>query len=311
MALICRFVRWKVERNMKTVGITGISGLIGRHLAKELHRRGTKVLGYSRSARSLEVADEVRSFENPDFRGLDALIHLAGEPIMGRWTSAKKERIRSSRVEGTRALVQAMAALSEADRPRTFVCASAIGFYGERGDEILTESSPPGSGFLADVARRWEEEARRAEAFGVRVVMGRTGVALAAEGGAAPLWKAIFGAGLGGKLGSGSQWVSWVEIGDLVAMLAETLEWPDLRGPVNLVSPNPVRNEELTRVLGRVSQRPAILPAPAFALRLMLGGVAEMLLQSQRVEPAVFRSRGFAWKEPELEGALKSVFFGG
>lgn len=293
---------------MKRIGITGVTGLVGSELARELRRQGMGVVGYSRALRPLEMADEVRSFQELDVRGLEAVVHLAGESILGRWTSEKKGRIRASRVDGTRRVVQALSESSEGDRPSALICASAIGFYGDRGDEWLTEASGPGKGFLAGVAQEWESEARKAEELGVRVVCGRLGVVLAAEGGAAPLWQRIFEVGLGGRLGSGRQWVSWVGIRDLVAMLVEAVRAEDLRGAVNLVAPNPVRNEELTRVIAGVAGRPAMLPVPAFALRLVLGGMEEMLLQSQRVEPAVLRGRGFNWSQPELEGALREVF---
>lgn len=293
---------------MKRVGITGVTGLLGSSLARELRRRGDRVVGFSRSAGPLAMADEVRSMENPDLRGLDALVHLAGEPILGWWTPEKRVRIRASRVEGTAALVSGMAGMPAEERPGVLVCASAIGYYGDRGDEVLTEASAPGAGFLAEVTRQWEAEAVRAESLGVRVVRGRIGVVLAADGGAAPLWKQIFGLGLGGKLGSGRQWVSWVALEDLVAMLMEMVDADDLRGAVNLVSPSPVRNAELTRVIARILGRPAVLPAPAFALRLMLGGMEEMLLQSQRVVPSVFQGRQFAWESMVVEEALGKAF---
>lgn len=296
---------------MKRIGITGISGLLGSRLAEELRRKGHRVVGYTRKYRSLGMADEARMLQEGNFRDLDVLVHLAGEPILGWWTAQKKQRIRSSRVEGTREIMRAVAGLSPEERPGALICASAVGYYGDRGDEWLTEDSPPGEGFLAGVVREWEEEAEKAEAMQLRVVRARIGVVLAAEGGAAPLWKRIFALGLGGRLGNGRQWISWVGMRDLIAMLVEAVEAADLRGPVNLVGPCPVRNEDLTRIIGRVLARPAVLPAPAFALRLLLGGMEEMLLQSQRVEPRVFRERGFTWSEPDLEGALRSAFAGG
>ena len=293
---------------MKRIGITGITGLLGSSLAGELRRRGRKVVGFSRNVRPLTMADEVRPFQEMDFRGLDAVVHLAGEPIVGWWNASKKERIRTSRVEGTRAVVRALAALGDGERPAALVCASAIGYYGDRGDELLTEEAPAGTGFLAGVVREWEAEALRAEELGLRVVRGRIGVVLAAEGGAAQAWKRMFELGLGGRLGNGRQWVSWVGLPDVAAMLADASEAPDLRGAVNLVGPSPVRNTDLTRIIARVLGRPALLPAPAFALRLALGGMDEMLLHSQRVEPAVFRRRGFAWRQPEIEATLRKAF---
>lgn len=293
---------------MKRIGITGITGLLGSSLAGELRRRGRKVVGFSRNVRPLTMADEVRPFQEMDFRGLDAVVHLAGEPIVGWWNASKKERIRTSRVEGTRAVVRALAALGDGERPAALVCASAIGYYGDRGDELLTEEAPAGTGFLAGVVREWEAEALRAEELGLRVVRGRIGVVLAAEGGAAQAWKRMFELGLGGRLGNGRQWVSWVGLPDVAAMLADASEAPDLRGAVNLVGPSPVRNTDLTRIIARVLGRPALLPAPAFALRLALGGMDEMLLHSQRVEPAVFQRRGFAWRQPEIEATLRKAF---
>jgi len=291
------------------VGITGISGLIGSALAKQLRAGGVEVVGYSRSKRSLDFADEMRPYPELDLRGVDVMVHLAGESVLGFWTEEKKQRILSSRVDGTRAVVDAMRKLDEAERPRGLVCASAIGYYGDRGDELLTETSEPGEGYLADVVRAWEAEAMRAEDDGVRVVRGRIGVVLAAGGGAAPLWKRVFGLGLGGKLGSGKQWVSWVGIRDLLAIFELAIR-EDLEGAVNFVGPEPVRNEELTRVIGQVLHRPTLIPAPAMALRTALGEMSEMLLHSQRVEPGVLREHAFTWAEQDLQSAVRTAFGG-
>ncbi len=239
--------------------------------------------------------------------GADAVVNLAGAPIAdGRWTEERKKLLRTSRVDSTDALVNALARM--AIRPRVLISASAIGFYGNRGEEKLTEDSAPGSDFLSAVARDWEASAMKAEAIGVRVVRARFGVVLAKEGGALPQMVRPFKFGAGGKLGSGHQWVSWVTLADVVRILRLALEEGSIRGALNVVSPQPVRNEELTREIARVLHRPAIFAAPEFALKLVLGEMAgPLLLASQRVLPARLEKLGYKFIHPELGSALEAT----
>ncbi len=284
---------------------------MGKALAALLDKRGHEVVAFTRNPRSSIVGvNELRQFlpeeaEKTDVAGLDALIHLAGEPVMTYWTSDKKKEIRSSRVEGTRGLVQAMRHCE--NPPQVFVSASGTGFYGDRGDEILSESSDSGSGFLAEVSLAWESAATEAEEFGVRVVRGRIGMVLGKAGGAAPMLRILFRGGLGGRLGSGKQWMPWVHIDDVVKMFLYVIEEGNIQGAVNFCSPNPVRNSEFTKVIARQVKRPAIAWAPAPVLKLILGGMSEMLLFSERVDPVVLKSEGFTWRYEELEDAIQDV----
>jgi hypothetical protein len=239
--------------------------------------------------------------------GFDAVVHLAGESVVGRWTEAKRKAIRESRVLSTRNLATALAH-SEA-KPRVFVCASAIGFYGDRGDEVLGEESPMGRGFLAEVCQEWEDASRIAAEAGIRTVNIRTGLVLSARGGALAKMLAPFKLGLGGRLGSGRQWMSWIHMDDMVGAIHHVLGAESLTGPVNLVGPHPVRNSEFTKVLAVVLRRPAIFPVPQFALRLAFGKEAaeEMLLASQRVEPARLAASGYVFRFRELRAALENL----
>jgi uncharacterized protein (TIGR01777 family) len=242
--------------------------------------------------------------------GLDAVIHLSGANLAAsRWTAGYRREIVSSRVDSALALAGALAALPRP--PRTFLAASAIGFYGDRGDERLDENSPSGRGFLAEMCRAWEAACLAAADAGIRVVHLRFGVALAAHDGALAKMLPLFRLGLGGRLGPGKQWMSWIALDDLIAAVLFLLDSSDVTGPVNLTSPHPVTNAEFTRVLGRVLHRPAVLPAPAFALRLMLGPMAdEALMLSTRVVPAKLLDAGFRFAHPEIEGALRAVMGG-
>lgn len=236
----------------------------------------------------------------------DVVIHLAGEPVAQRWTRAVKERIRASRVAGTQRLVQALAMLDSP--PRALISASATGFYGDtRGDEVLTESSGPGEGFLADVCQSWEDAADLAEPLGVRVVKLRIGMVLGESGGALAKLLPFFRAGLGGKIGSGEQWMSWIRLDDLVELIHYAATNSRLEGAFNAVSPNPVRNAEFTAALAKALNRPALLPVPPFALRLLYGEMAGMLTASLRVEPAAALRAGFAFRSPDLAAALKAL----
>ena len=233
------------------------------------------------------------------------MFHLAGESVgEGRWTAAKKQRIRDSRVIGTRRLVEGLAALEQ--KPRVLVVASAIGYYGSRGDETLDESSAPGDDFLAQVCRDWEAEARAAEKLGIRVVNTRFGIVLG-NGGALKKMLLPFKLGAGGRLGNGRQWMSWVHVDDVVGILLAAAIDEQYRGPVNTVAPTPVTNREFTRVLASVLHRPAIFPVPAFGLRLVVGEFAEVLLGSQRVLPKAAQRAGYAFHYPELAEALRAA----
>ena len=234
--------------------------------------------------------------------GLDAVIHLAGETIAGRWTAAKKARIRESRVLGTRAIAGVLAALGR--KPGVLVCASATGYYGDRGEEILVEDSQPGSGFLAEVVRAWEAATAPARDAGIRVVHLRSGVVLSPNGGALGGLLPVFRLGLGGRLGSGRQFMPWITLDDEVGAIVHALTRDDLRGPVNFVSPHAVMNREFTATLGRALRRPALCAVPAPMLRLALGELGGELLASQRVHPARLLNSGYAFRYPELETAL-------
>lgn len=290
--------------------ITGAGGLIGGALARHLRDDGHVVTPLRRGGpasappRWDPYAGDV---DWGDIDRVDAVVHLAGESIAGgRWTRARKRRILDSRVKGTRALVAALADLPA--RPRVLVCASAIGFYGDRGDEPLDEQSAGGRGFLADVCRQWEAEALAARAMGVRVVNARIGVVLSAHGGALPRMLTPFRLGLGGVIGDGSQVMSWVSLDDLVRMLAFCIAHDELDGPVNLVAPAPATNRAFTKTLGRVLRRPAALPLPAPLLRLLLGEMADaLLLASAHVEPRRLSEAGYAWRHAALEPALRDI----
>ncbi len=297
--------------------ITGSTGLVGTALAQSLKGAGHTVC---RLIRPGTAADSIRGLEGFDVHwnsekgelggaavGADAVVNLAGASIAdGRWTSKRKQLLRTSRIDTTRALVAALARMSI--RPRVLVSASAIGYYGSRGDELLNEVSHPGTDFLGELAREWEAEALKAEALAIRVVCTRFGVILAKPGGALPKMLTPFKLGVGGKIGSGEQWMSWIALDDVVGILHVALEEGPLRGPVNVVSPQPVRNAEFTQILARILHRPALIPAPAFALRLAFGEMADaLLLSSQRVSPARLEEVGYPFRHPNLAGALAAV----
>jgi len=241
--------------------------------------------------------------------GFHAVIHLAGESIVGRWTPAKKEKIRQSRILGTRNLALALAQANE--KPQVFVCGSAIGYYGDRNDEVLREDSSPGSGFLAEVCQEWEEATRAAAAAGIRTVQMRTGIVLSPNGGALGKMLPPFKLGIGGRVGDGHQWMSWIDIQDMVGAIHHILNSDLLHGPVNLVGPRPVTNLEFTRTLGRVLSRPTILPVPKAAVQLAFGEMGrEVLLGSQRVEPTKLIMSGYPFRYQELTGSLQHVLKG-
>jgi uncharacterized protein (TIGR01777 family) len=239
--------------------------------------------------------------------GFDAVIHLAGESVVGRWTDPKKKAIRDSRVLGTRNLATALT--KSGAKPGVLVCASAVGFYGNRGDELLREESPSGQGFLPEVCREWEEASRIAANAGIRTVNIRIGLVLSPQGGALGSMLTPFKLGLGGRLGSGRQWWSWIHVDDIVGAIHHALDTQSLSGAVNLVAPNPTRNAEFTKILASVLGRPAMFPVPEFALRAALGRTAaqELLLASQRVEPAKLAASGYSFRFRELRAALASL----
>lgn len=292
--------------------VTGATGFLGRHLLEEIEHAVVLTRDPAR-ARGLPHDPEVLAWSPPSappasaFADVEVIFHLAGEPIAGgRWTNARKKGILQSRREGTRALVDAIASLPV--RPRALVSSSAVGYYGDRGEERLTEVSPPGVGFLSEVVAHWEKEAMRAESFGVRTVCVRTGLVMGDDGGMLGKLKPIFQLGLGATLGSERNWMPWVHRRDIIRLYLHAAAQPDLRGPVNGVAPGIVRNREFTRTLARVLNRPAFLRAPAFVIRAVMGEMAELVLGSQRVEPAATLSSGFAFAHPELEPALRDLF---
>ncbi len=292
--------------------ISGASGLTGTALLGVLRGQGHDVTrlvrpGSAASAGDIAWDPMAATVDVAAMEGMDAVVHLSGASIaQGRWTPARKAVLRSSRIDTTRVLVDALASLRQ--KPRVFVSASAIGCYGDRGDEILTESSTIGTDFLALTVRDWEAEATRAEVSGIRTVMLRFGVILASEGGALPQMLMPFKFGLGGRLGSGRQWMSWIALEDAVAIICSAIANENLRGPLNVVAPNPLTNADFTRVAAAVLHRPAIFAAPAFTLRIALGEMADaLLLASQRVIPERLLAEGYAFHHPEIESALRSI----
>lgn len=293
---------------MKRVVVTGATGLIGSQLLAELDAEVT-VLSRDpeRARRSLRAArfvswDGTSRLDPSVFENVDTVYHLAGEPVAGgRWKPSKKRRIHESRELGTRAVVEAIGA---AGSRAALVSAAAVGIYGDRGDEILTEKSSAGHGFLADVCRSWEREASGVERFGNRVTMMRIGIVLAREGGALAEMLPIFRTGLAGRIGSGKQWMPWIHIDDVVALLRRAGDTEDLSGPVNVVAPEPVTNAAFTKALAQALHRPAVFAAPAFALRLAVGELATAVLASQRVIPEQAMRAGFGFRHSALDAAL-------
>jgi uncharacterized protein (TIGR01777 family) len=284
--------------------VTGGTGLVGRPACDALRAAGHAVTIVSREPGRVPARaigwDGLRA-AMPE---TDAIVNLAGESVAGgRWTAARKAAIRASRIEATRALVDAAAAASP--RPKVLVNASAVGYYGAHGDEPLDERAAAGTDFLARVCVEWEAEARRAEALGLRVVLLRVGVVLAPDGGALSAMLLPFRAGLGGPIGGGRQWMSWVHRDDVVGLLREAVANTEYAGPANATSPNPVTNRDFARALGRVLHRPAALPVPGIGLRLLMGEMATMLLTGQRVLPKAAERLGYTWQQPELPAALE------
>ncbi|HTK38829.1 MAG TPA: TIGR01777 family oxidoreductase [Pyrinomonadaceae bacterium] len=292
---------------MKIV-ITGAGGLIGTALQKSFKEKGYDLLlagrGKPNAANQIQF-DAEAGFADPErLEGTEAVIHLAGEPISGRWTDEKKQKIRDSRVHGTRRVVEVLSHLKT--KPKVLISASGIGYYGDRGDDVMTEMSGAGDTFLANVCRDWEAEARRAEDLGVRTVLLRTGVVLSKNGGALAEMLTPFKYGVGGVIGSGKQWMSWIAMGDIIAVYNKALEDETIRGAFNACAPNPVTNNEFTKVMGSVLYRPTILPLPEFAVKFLFGEMGDaLLLDSTRAVPKRLQDIEFAFKFADLEGALK------
>jgi uncharacterized protein len=291
------------------VAIAGATGLIGSALVESLRRAGSEVARITRSPeRPADIAwDPGRGFlEKEKLDGVGVVVNLAGSNIGRRWTPAVKAEARQSRVQGTSLLCETLASLPR--RPTVLINASAIGYFGDRGDEPLTEDSAPGTGFLADLVRDWEAATRPASDAGIRVVLARFGIVISAQGGALPRLLTPFQLGVGGRIGDGTQWMSWVSMPDLQDAVGFAITTPEIAGPINVVAPNAVRNAEFTRILGGVLRRPTLLPVPETALSLMFGEMAQAtLLASQRVFPRRLQEAGFTFQHPQLREALQAA----
>src|ERR1035437_4147055 len=291
--------------------VTGSNGMIGHALLAFLSADGHKVVTLTRSksdatGRHILWDPDAGIIDKDDLEDFEAVIHLAGESIVGRWTPEKKARILESRAKGTRLLCETLAQLRS--RPMVLVSASAVGYYGDRGDEVLDEESSAGSLFLSQVAKAWEDATEAAASNGIRVVNLRIGFVLSKDGGGLATMLLPFKLGIGGRVGSGRQYHSWIAIGDLVGAISHAILADSLRGPVNAVAPHPVTNQEFTDTLGSVLWRPTIFPLPAFAARMVMGEMAdELLLASARINPTRLLASGYKFRFPELKGALRHV----
>lgn len=298
------------------VAVTGATGTIGSALVRELLVRGDEVIALSRrpSRARATLGIEAAGWERPKsepapvdaLRGRDGVVNLLGEPLAQRWTEAAKQEIRDSRILGTRNLVAALAELAEGERPRVLVSQSGIDWYGARGDEPVDESEPPASDFLAQIIADWEAEARRAEELGVRVVTTRTGMVLS-ESGALEKMLPPFRLGVGGPVAGGRQYVSWVHLDDVAGALAFCLHTEAATGPVNVTAPEPVTNREFSKALGQVLRRPAVMPVPALALKLLYGEMAVVVTTGRRAAPRRLQGLGYEFRRPDLEDALRDA----
>ncbi len=299
------------------IAVTGATGLIGTALCDSLRKDGIEILAISRRRSSMPSGvqavywnPETGDFDAKSIDGIDAVVHLAGESIASRWSRAQKKRLYSSRIEGTRLLVNGLKSLSRP--PRVLAAASAIGFYGDRGEEGLDEGSPAGKGFLPDLCRDWETEVERASELGIRSVTLRTGIVLSSRGGALAKMLWPFKLGMGGPLGSGKQWMSWIHIDDMVALYRRVIDGKDWRGITNATAPEPARQADFAKALGRALGRPAFAPAPSFAVRLALGEMGQrLLLEGQKVLPHRLQESGYRFLFPELAGALSDLLTSG
>ncbi|MGA2857176.1 MAG: TIGR01777 family oxidoreductase [Candidatus Sulfotelmatobacter sp.] len=307
-------VHYALMDRMAKILVSGVSGPIGAALLPSLQSSGAKIVRLMRArsgvgpttATGVVPWDPEKHIAPEAVSGFDAVIHLAGESIVGRWSAAKKAKIRDSRVVGTRNLAEALAQAKS--KPQVFVCSSAIGYYGDRGDEVLNEKTTAGAGFLAEVCRDWEAATQPASAAGIRTVQIRTGVVLSPKGGALGKMLTPFKMGVGGRIGSGRQWMSWIDIADMVGAIQHILKSDALQGPVNLVAPRPVTNAEFTKTLASVLSRPAIFPVPAFAVKLAFGEMGKtVLLAGQRVEPAQLVASGYPFRVSELRASLENA----
>jgi hypothetical protein len=298
---------------MTRILVSGVSGPIGAALVPSLEARGAEVVRLMRAgSRVSPAATEIIPW-NPAKRiapeavsGFDAVVHLAGESIIGRWSAEKKRKIRDSRVVGTHNLAEALAQAK--NKPQVFVCSSAIGYYGDRGDEVLNESSAPGTGFLAEVCREWEAATQPAADAGIRTVQIRTGIVLSPKGGALAKMLTPFRMGLGGNIGNGRQWMSWIDVEDMVGAILHILKTDLVRGPVNMVAPKPVTNAEFTKTLASVLSRPVIFPVPSFVVKLAFGEMGKtVLLAGQRVEPVKLVTSGCPFRFSELRASLENT----
>jgi uncharacterized protein (TIGR01777 family) len=290
-----------------TILITGASGFLGTALTALLKSKGHEVRRMGRSSGDVKWNPEAGSIEAAKMEGFDAVVHLAGENIAGkRWSEEQKRKIRDSRVKGTRLLAETLAGLQRP--PKVLVSASAIGFYGNRGDEALTEDSKPGTDFLSNVCKEWEEAAEPAARKGIRVVFIRTGIVLSKDGGAIAKMLMPFKMGVGGKIGDGRQYMSWIALSDECRVILHAIETESIKGPVNSVAPNPVRNAEFTKAMGAALHRPTIFPMPAFAARIALGEMADaLLLSSAKVLPKRLMQSGFKFDHTDIHETLKSI----
>ena len=292
---------------MKRVAVTGGTGMIGRRVVDALRARGDEVTVLSRSAPgTVHWADPTAEPPPPEaLAGRDGVVHLLGENVAQRWTTAAKRRIRESRELGTRQLVEGLSRLSDDERPQALVSTSAIGYYGARGDELVDETAPPGDDFLAQVVQAWEAEAHEAQALGMRVAIPRTGVVLTGDGGALAKMLTPFKLGVGGPVAGGSQYVPWVHLDDVVGALLFLLDGG--RGAYNVTAPEPVTNTELSKALGRALKRPAVLPVPALAIRTLYGEMAWIVTTGVRAVPARLMDEGYSFERPDLDDALRAA----
>ena len=295
-------------RMIHRVAIVGVTGFVGRGLPGVFAEKGVATTGISRAGNgSTSGVDRWQSPDTLDFSGHQAVINLSGEPIDQRWSDRSRQKFHESRVGLTTRVVAAISKLPENERPAVLVNASAVGIYGDRGEEMLIDTARSGSGYLADLCADWENAAQGAEALGVRVVRLRIGIVLGKGGSAFEKLRFVIRLGIGGRLGSGQQWMPWIHLEDLRAAIVHSVFSEDLQGPVNGTAPNPERNIDLTRTLAAALHRPAIFPAPAFALKLVLGEFGSALLAGQRAIPAALQADGFHFRFPTLEAAVADL----